>query len=279
MRLGTVLLATGRAVVMQALDGTILDLSDTLGTDLARALTDPRLVVGAEALDGQPLAGDDLRWAPPVPAPRRILCAGFNYRGHATEAGRDVPAHPTFFARFPSSVVGHGAALRLPVESETLDWEGEIAVVIGRPGRRIKPEDALDHVAGYSPFGDNSVREFQRHSTQATAGKNFDATGSWGPWLITADEVSDPRRLVVRTQVNDMQMQEGYLSDLVFTVPELIAYASSFTTLESGDIIVTGSPAGTGFRRDPPIYLRAGDRLTVEMVGYEALVNEVTPDG
>ena len=204
---------------------------------------------------------------------------GFNYRHHADEAGQEVPTHPTFFVRFPSSMVGDGEPLLVPHESHTLDWEGEIACIIGRGGRRVPAEQALAHVAGYAPFGDNSVREFQAHGRQATAGKNFQATGSWGPWLVTADEVGDPSALQVRTQLNGEAMQHGDLSQLVSTVPELIAYASTFTELAPGDVIATGTPPGTGFRRDPPIFLTAGDELSIEMDGFERLVNGVQDDG
>jgi 2-keto-4-pentenoate hydratase/2-oxohepta-3-ene-1,7-dioic acid hydratase in catechol pathway len=193
MRLGTVRLPDGRqAVVAGSPDGAVRDVTVQLGGDLAAALADGRAATLADAEAGPELAPGTFQWLPPIPAPRRILCTGFNFRSHATESAREVAAHPTFFVRFPSSLVGHEQPIIRPPESVSLDWEGEIAVVIGRPGRRIPQAAALGHVAGYAPLGDNSVREFQLHGTQATAGKNFDATGSWGPWIVTADEAGDP---------------------------------------------------------------------------------------
>jgi 2-keto-4-pentenoate hydratase/2-oxohepta-3-ene-1,7-dioic acid hydratase in catechol pathway len=278
MRLGTILTAAGPAVVAESAAGEVVDVSGLLGGDLAVALDHGRAADLSASPPGPRLNPEELTWLPPIPAPRRILCTGFNYRSHAAESDREVPSHPTFFVRFPSSITGHRQVIARPPESVTLDWEGEIAFVIGRRGRRIPPERALEHVAGYSPFGDNSVREFQGHSTQATAGKNFDATGSWGPWLIPADEVGAPASLVVRTFVNGEQVQEGRLTDLVFGIPELVAYASTFTTLEPGDVIATGTPQGIGLRRDPPVFLAAGDELSVEIDGLCRLSNPVADE-
>jgi 2-keto-4-pentenoate hydratase/2-oxohepta-3-ene-1,7-dioic acid hydratase in catechol pathway len=278
MRLGTALRRDGALVVAAAGDGTVRDVSGHLGGDLAAALADGR----ATALDERMVASspevDDLRWLPPIPVPRRVLCTGFNYRSHAAESDRDVPAHPTFFVRFPSSLVGHREPILRPPESDTLDWEGEIAFAIGRPGRRIAVEQALDHVAGYAPFGDHSVREYQLHGTQATAGKNFERTGAWGPWIVTPDEAGDPKRLEVRTFLNGEEVQHGRLEDLVFSVAEIVAYVSTFTTLEPGDVVATGTPQGIGFRRDPPRFLRPGDELAVEMVGHARVANAVADD-
>ena len=279
MRLGTVLLADGRrAVVAGGPDGAVRDVTAELGADLAAALADGRAAALRDPEAGPELAAATYRWLPPIPAPRRILCTGFNFRSHAAESTREVAAHPTFFVRFPTSFVGHEQPIVRPPESVTLDWEGEIALVIGRRGRRIPQGAALDHVAGYVPLGDNSVREFQLHSTQATAGKNFDATGSWGPWIVTSDEIGDPARLELRTRLNGEEVQAACLADLVFSVEEIVAYVSSFTTLEPGDVIALGTPEGIGFRREPPVYLRPGDRLEVEMVGHLRLVNHVVDE-
>jgi 2-keto-4-pentenoate hydratase/2-oxohepta-3-ene-1,7-dioic acid hydratase in catechol pathway len=278
MRLGTVLLDDGPTVVAADRDGVVRDVAEHIGRDLAAAFADGTV----RDLAGLPLerapAVASVRWLPPIPAPRRILCTGFNFRTHAAESERDVPTHPTFFVRFPSSFVGHGDPILRPRESDTLDWEGEIAVVIGQGGRRIPAGEALEHVAGYAPLADNSVRDFQLHSSQATAGKNFDCSGSWGPWLIAPDEVGDPADLEVRTLLNGDEVQHGQLRDLLFGVPELIAYASTFTTLQPGDLIAAGTPQGIGLRRRPPVFLRPGDELTVEMVGHTALTNTVADD-
>jgi 2-keto-4-pentenoate hydratase/2-oxohepta-3-ene-1,7-dioic acid hydratase in catechol pathway len=279
MRLGTVALEDGRrAVVAGGADGRVHDVTPQLGDDLAAALGDGRAAGLRDPGEGTELEPAAFRWLPPIPAPRRILLAGFNFRSHANESAREVPAHPTFFVRFPSSFVGHGEPILRPPESDTLDWEGEIAVVIGRGGRRIPAEGALEHVAGYAPLADNSVRDFQLHSSQATAGKNFDRSGSWGPWLITPDEAGDPADLEVRTLLNGDEVQHGRLRDLLFTVPDLIAYASTFTALQPGDIIAAGTPQGIGLRRSPPVFLRPGDELTVEMVGHTGLTNTVADD-
>jgi 2-keto-4-pentenoate hydratase/2-oxohepta-3-ene-1,7-dioic acid hydratase in catechol pathway len=278
MRLGTALLEDGPTVVAADRDGVVRDLAEHVGRDLAAALADGTV----RGLAGLPLerapAVGDVRWVPPIPAPRRILCTGFNFRTHAAESERGAPTHPTFFVRFPSSFVGHGEPIVRPPESHTLDWEGEIAVVIGRGGRRIAAERALEHVAGYAPLADNSVRDFQLHSSQATAGKNFDRSGSWGPWLVTPEETGDPADLEVRTLLNGDEVQHGRLRDLLFPVPELIAYASTFTTLQPGDVIAAGTPEGIGLRRSPPVFLRPGDELTVEMVGHTGLTNTVADD-
>lgn len=273
MRFGTVL-HRDRALPV-AVDGAGALHSLAEGGGLAAALA------GEATLDGPVLREDEVRWLPPVPEPRRILCAGYNFKTHAAEVDRDVPEHPTFFVRFPSTCVGHREPIVRPPVSDTLDWEGEVGIVIGRGGRFIDSADALDHVAGYTAFGDNSVREFQLHSTQATAGKNFDASGSFGPWIVTRDEVPDPAALEVLTFLNGEQMQHGRLADLVFSVADLIAYASTFTALEPGDVIAAGTPAGIGMRRDPPRYLQPGDELVIEIPGVMRLENRVVdqPNG
>lgn len=215
----------------------------------------------------------EIEWLPPVEDPQRILCVGFNYRNHAAEMDKPPPPYPTFFVRFPSSLTGHLQPLERAEVSDSLDWEGEVALVIGRGGRNISADDAMDHVLGFTAFGDNSVREFQLHGTQATAGKNFDRTGSYGPWIVTGDEVGDPGALEVFTYLNGEQVQHGVLKDLIFDVPAIIAYVSSWTELSPGDVIATGTPSGIGFRQDPPRYLQPGDQIIVEVPGVSRLVN------
>ena len=189
----------------------------------------------------------------------------------SADAASRRPERPVIFVRFVDSVVGHGQPLLAPRESEQFDFEGELAVVIGTRARRVSRERALDHVAGYTCFNDGSVRDYQRHSPQFTAGKNFHASGAFGPWLVTSDEIPDPRKLQLTTRLNGTVLQRGTTADLIFSVPELIAYISRVAPLEAGDLILTGTPAGVGVFRDPPVFLRAGDRLECEVEGIGAL--------
>ncbi|MGE8589301.1 MAG: fumarylacetoacetate hydrolase family protein [Alcaligenes sp.] len=236
-------------------------------------------IAGAAQADGmpcRPLAG--LQWLPPVPAPGKILCVGLNYGRHVAEAGRDLPAHPSMFVRFADSVVGHREPVWKPRASDRFDYEGELAVVIGRGGRHIAAQDALSHVAGYTCMAENSVRDFQKHNAQVTPGKNFEHSGAIGPWLVTADEVGDPSRLEVMSRLNGERMQHGQVSDLIFPIPELIAYISAFTPLSPGDIIATGTPEGVGSSRKPPRFMVAGDTLEVDIPGIGTLVNTVADE-
>lgn len=244
---------------------------------IARVLGAGRLDLLADAVAVAPrLPLDGLELLPPVPEPRRILCIGLNYHAHRDETGRGHGSeHPTVFTRFPSSVVGHGAPLVRPRASAQFDYEGELAVIIGRPGRAIAPADALHHVAGYSCFLDGSVRDYQRHTSQFTPGKNFDASGAFGPWLITADEVPDPTALRLQTRVNGEVLQDATTDLLIFDLPTLIAYVSTFTTLDPGDVIATGTPGGVGMARDPQRWLEPGDVVEVDITGVGRLVNPV----
>lgn len=217
----------------------------------------------------------DFQWLPPIVAPEKILCVGHNYRRHVAETGAAVPNHPSFFVRFPSSQVGHEQPVMRPSVSDMYDFEGELAVVIGREARHVAPERALEHVAGYTCFAENSVRDFQRHSGQATAGKNFERSGAFGPWIVTADEVGDTADMTLVTRLNGQEVQRSGLDDLIFSIPELIAYASSFTRLMPGDVIVTGTPSGVGLARKPPLWLKAGDVLEIEISKIGVLRNPV----
>ncbi|HUP75094.1 MAG TPA: fumarylacetoacetate hydrolase family protein [Acidimicrobiales bacterium] len=223
------------------------------------------------------LALEEVQLLPPIVGPR-IFCIGINYRSHRDEMGRDASDHPTVFVRFPSSLVGHGAPLLRPLASDRFDYEGELAVVIGRPGRRIEREYALEHVAGYSCFNDGSIRDYQRHTSQFTAGKNFDRSGSFGPWLVTADEVGDPAALTLTTRLNGEVMQHSTTDLLIFDVPEIIAYLSEFTELHPGDIIATGTPGGVGAARDPAVFMRPGDTIEVEISDVGLLCNEIVQE-
>jgi 2-keto-4-pentenoate hydratase/2-oxohepta-3-ene-1,7-dioic acid hydratase in catechol pathway len=277
MRLAT-LQIDGAVRCVASTDGkSAHDITEIAAGDLTRVL----FGAGREALrqrkiEDLPLVDlDVVRWLPPVPRPERILCVGLNYASHASEIARDATAHPTLFSRFPSSFVGHATPVERPRVSDTLDWEGEIAFVIGDGRRDIAAAGALDHVAGYTLMAENSVRGYQEHSRQATAGKNFDRSGAWGPWIITADEVPDPTALELRTYLNGKQKQKASLAELVFSIQTIIEYVSSFTQLAPGDVIATGTPAGIGLRETPPRFLRPGDELVVEIPGLLTLANSV----
>ena len=203
----------------------------------------------------------------------RILCVGRNYKDHAKEMGGEVPAHPNLFMRTTQSLVGHQQSVVKPMASEQYDYEGELAVIIGRGGRHITADKALAYVAGYTCFLDGSLRDYQKHSF--TAGKNFDSSGACGPWLVPAREISNPQTLALTTRVNGAVMQSASTQDMIFSVASLIAYISVFTHLEPGDVLATGTPAGVGAGRTPPVWLRPGDRIEVEIEGIGTLSNTV----
>jgi 2-keto-4-pentenoate hydratase/2-oxohepta-3-ene-1,7-dioic acid hydratase in catechol pathway len=228
--------------------------------------------VGAPRLDPSAIA-----WRVPLHSDAaRYLCIGVNYRAHATEMGRgSSPTKPTVFIRFPSSLVGASESVVAPLASSAFDYEGELAVVIGTPGRRISPARALEHVAGYACFGDHSVRDYQRHSSQFTAGKNFDRSGGFGPFIVTRDEVPEPAALRLETRVNGELRQQAPLSDLIFDIPALIAYLSEFLELRAGDVIATGTPGGVAAARGPEFFLRPGDVVEVSISGLGTLRNPV----
>ncbi len=246
-------------------DGRVADLSDRWPSVRAPLEQPDGLAAAARPAEAAPThAASAVTLLPPVTDPGKILCVGINYGAHGAEAAREVPAHPSFFVRFPQSLVGDGDTILRPLESERLDWEGELAIVIGRRTRRA-PDDAtaLAAVAGYSLFLDNAVRDWQRHSTQATAGKNFPRSGALGPSLVMPDEAGGPDDLPLRTVLNGEVMQEARTSDMIFGIAALIRYASTFCTLEPGDVIAAGTPSGVGSARTPQRWLRAGDALSV----------------
>jgi 2-keto-4-pentenoate hydratase/2-oxohepta-3-ene-1,7-dioic acid hydratase in catechol pathway len=204
----------------------------------------------------------------------RILCVGVNYRPHIEEMGREVPDYPVVFTRFPSSLVGDGEALIRPLVSEQFDFEGELAVVVGKPAHRVPRERALEYVGGYCCFMDGSVRDWQRHTMQFTAGKNFDRSGAIGP-VVPAGDIPDPEALTLTTRLNGEVMQRGAVRDLVFDIPFLVSYCSSFMALRPGDVIATGTPGGVGAARMPPVWLRDGDVVEVDIPGVGVLSNPV----
>ena len=220
----------------------------------------------------------NLVFLPPVPNSRKIICVGVNYRPHIAEMGRDIPDYPVVFTRFASSLVGHDQPLVRPLASQQLDFEGELAVIIGRAARHVSRDEALDYVAGYSCFMDGSVRDFQRHTQQFTPGKNFDRSGAMGPYLVTADEIGDPRELELTTRVDGEVMQKGCVAELVFDIPALLEYCSTFTELLPGDVLATGTPGGVGAARTPPLWLEPGNTVEVEIPGIGRLANGVTDE-
>ncbi|WP_413672311.1 fumarylacetoacetate hydrolase family protein [Massilia cellulosiltytica] len=222
------------------------------------------------------LALADVELLPPLANPRKIFCVGLNYKSHVAETKRPDAEHPAIFVRFADSLIADGAPLRYPSgKSEKFDFEGELAVVIGKGGSDIAEADAMAHVAGYACFNDATVRDWQRHTHQWTPGKNFPGTGAFGPALVTADEIADITQSVLTTRLNGTVMQQAPLSDLIFTLPVIISYLSTFTRLSPGDVIATGTPGGVGDRREPPLYMKPGDTVEVEISGIGLLKNTV----
>ena len=252
----------------------VIDLGGEHGGSLREAL--------ASGLDASrqgaalPLASVTL--LPVIPDPAKIFCIGLNYASHVAEMGNKPPAYPTVFTRWPDTLAAHGAPLVRPTATDRFDYEGELAVVIGRGGRAIGSAQAIDHVAGYAVFNDASVRDWQRHSSQFTPGKNFPASGGFGPALVTSDEIDDLGAQRVQTRLNGTLMQDQPVADLIFDMPALIEYLSAFTTLSPGDVIVTGTPGGVGDGRDPPVYLQPGDTVEVSIGAIGTLRNPVVAE-
>lgn len=217
----------------------------------------------------------DIVFLPVIPNPPKIICIGVNYETHRTEIGRDPSAKPMVFARFAASQVGHNQPMIAPPESETYDYEGEIAVIIGKPGRRISQADSWEHIAGYAPYNDGSIREWQRHTPQWGPGKNWYKTGAFGPWMTTRGEIADNQDLHLKTRLNGMEVQNAKSSDMIFKIPELIEYCSTFIPLEAGDVIVTGTPGGVGVRREPKLFMKDGDLVEVEITEVGILSNPI----
>ena len=271
------------AFVAMVVDG-IVDLTDilpgvkTLGDYVAAGAW--REVVNH--VEGRPVSArlEEVEYLPVVTQPEKIVCAVRNYLDHHNEAiaaglNRELSEFPPIFLRVWRSQVGHNQPIIKPRVSDTLDWEGELAVIIGEGGRDISEQDAWKHVAGYSIYNDASVREWQFHAKQIASGKNFEGTGAFGPWMVTADEVEPGRVLKLATRLNGETVQSSDTSYLIFSIPQLIAYASTIFTLTPGDVIVTGTPAGVGFGRKPPRYMKAGDVVEVEIEAIGTLRNEV----
>jgi 2-keto-4-pentenoate hydratase/2-oxohepta-3-ene-1,7-dioic acid hydratase in catechol pathway len=212
---------------------------------------------------------------PPIPDPGKIICVGLNYHAHVAETGRKLTEKPALFNRFAESQIGHLQPMIKPRESDQLDYEGELAIVIGKAGRRISEQDALGYVAGYACYNDGSVRDWQYHTTQFLPGKNFNGTGAFGPWLVSSDEIPDPSALRLTTRLNGNVMQTATVDMMITSIAAQIAYISTFTTLEPGDVIVTGTPGGVGSKRTPPLFMKAGDVIEVEIDRIGILRNTV----
>jgi 2-keto-4-pentenoate hydratase/2-oxohepta-3-ene-1,7-dioic acid hydratase in catechol pathway len=225
------------------------------------------------------LSRDEVLLGPPVPDPQKIICIGLNYRDHAGEVAMDLPPAPILFPKWPNSLIGDGQPIVLPPETSGGDYEGELAAVIGQRVRRVSETEALGAVAGYMPFNDVSARDLQLQVSQWAAGKAIDSFAPCGPELVTADEVGNVGTLEVRTRLNGETVQSASTELMIFPVAALIAYISSLITLEPGDIIATGTPAGVGFTREPPIALSAGDVVEVEIPGVGLLTNPVVAEG
>jgi 2-keto-4-pentenoate hydratase/2-oxohepta-3-ene-1,7-dioic acid hydratase in catechol pathway len=254
-------------------DETVIDLS-YLSPSLMSALSD--LPSSITEIKNKSLIFPlrDLTLQAPIPNPQKILCVGQNYVAHRDEMGGKLTAKPLLFTRYASSILGHNAELIKPEESEQFDFEGELALIIGKSGRRISSDDALSHIAGYSCFMDGSMRDFQNHTTQYIPGKNFDDSGSFGPWMISADELPDPNAgLSLQTRLNGKVMQQTTTDLMVFNIPTIIAYISTFTTLVPGDVIATGTPGGVGYKRDPQVFMKPGDKIEVEVEAVATLSN------
>ncbi|MGO4740746.1 fumarylacetoacetate hydrolase family protein [Bosea sp. 2KB_26] len=268
---------SGQQAGLAVRDGA--ELFDLGSIDLGKVLADgsDALAALAQAPRGKRLDQTGLRFRPPIARPPKIVCVGLNYVDHAAESPyKDVPSYPAVFPRFASSLIGHGEDIVRPLVSPQLDFEGELVAVIGKGGRHITREAALDHVAGYSIFNDGSIRDYQFKSPQWTVGKNFDDTGAFGPDFVTADELPPGGKgLKIETRLNGVVVQSANTNDLVFPLADLIFYLSEAITLEPGDLIITGTPAGVGFARKPQLFMKSGDICEVEIEGLGVLRNPV----
>lgn len=255
----------------------IIDLGIRLGykyKNLKRLLNDGALEQAAKfAQEATDYGLNDIQFLPVIESPNKILCVGMNYQAKRDEFAETNNA-PTLFVRFADSQTGHDCRLLKPSISNEFDYEGELAIVIGRQGKHIKAEHALDFVAGYSCYMDGSVRDWQ-HSW-FTAGKNWPETGAFGPWLVTTDEIADPNTLMIRTILNDRVVQHDNTGNMIHAVPELIEYISTFSILSPGDVIITGSPGGVGKKRTPPLFLKEGDVIEVEIEKIGRLRNRIS---
>jgi 2-keto-4-pentenoate hydratase/2-oxohepta-3-ene-1,7-dioic acid hydratase in catechol pathway len=271
--------ASGRASYGAVVEGGIVDLGRRLGErypTLRAAIAGGALgrFAGEVKTTKPDFAVAEVTLLPPITDPDKIICAGRNYRAHAAEAGRSPPENPQVFLRLVNTLVAHDQPMVCPKISGDFDYEGELALIIGKPGRHIAKADALSHIFGYTLFNDGSIRDIQfKHSI--AAGKNFHTTGGFGPWVVTADEIPDPTRLQLATRLNGREVQHTGIDDLIFDIPTLISYCSDWTPLIAGDVISTGTPEGVGFARKPPLWMKPGDVVEVEIGGIGVLRNPI----
>lgn len=273
----------GRAGFGAVIDGGVVDLGAALNgrhADLvallaADALGEARAALAGRAAD---FALASVTLLPVIPAPGKIWCCGLNYGEHVRETNREITEQPTFFLRVADSQVGHGQAIMRPKESVQLDYEAEIAVIIGKPGRRIAEADVWDHIAGYSCYNDGSVRDWQRHTSQWGPGKNFWRTGGFGPWMVTTDEIPARTVMTLVTRLNGQEMQRATTEMMIHSIERQIAYVSTIAPLQPGDVIVTGTPGGVGARRTPPVWMKPGDVVEIEVDRVGVLRNTIADD-
>lgn len=284
MKLVSFLTADGRSTYGTVTSRGVVDLGkrnpadgDSIRALLASGRLDEVRHLAEKA--GEPDAAlEELVLLPVILNPDKIICVGLNYRDHVAETGRTLTEKPALFARYPASQVGHMQPMVKPAVSDQYDYEGELAVIIGRGGRHIKAADALGHVAGYACYNEGSVRDWQRHTSQFLAGKSFANSGSFGPWMVTADEIPDPSKLTLQTRLNGQVVQDTTTDMLITAVPELIAYISTVLPLLPGDVIVSGTPGGVGSRREPPLWMWPGDTVEVEISGIGVLRNTIVAE-
>tara|TARA_B100002052_G_C15793889_1_gene557652 strand:+ start:159 stop:1010 length:852 start_codon:yes stop_codon:yes gene_type:complete len=218
---------------------------------------------------------DEIEFLPLIPNPGKIICVGLNYSDHVNEIGITLEKNPVIFLRVPESQTAHKQIIQKPKVSNHLDYEGEMAVIMSNAGKHIEPKNALKHIAGYSCYNESTVRDWQQHTKQFTMGKNFEKTGSFGPYMVLAEEISDYKKLTIQTRLNDKVMQEASLSQLIFDIPTLISYISKAMPWQAGDVLVTGTPGGVGFKRNPPVYMKDGDKIEVEIKNVGILTNTI----
>lgn len=273
-------LAEGRATYGIARHDGVFD----LGRHIGAAFPDLRSFLTAQSLGRiaslpDPLTTDyatgQFTYLPLIPNPSKILCVGLNYQDHLAETGRRPVDHPTLFTRFADTLTGHQTPMLLPAVSTSFDYEGELAVIIGKHGFHVPEDRALDIVAGYSLFNDGSIRDWQRHTSQYTPGKNFPATAGFGPTLVTKEEAGTLPEKTIQTHLNGKLVQDAHLGDMIFSIAKVIAYITAFTALNPGDVIATGTPGGVGFTREPPLYMKAGDTVTVTIEDIGTLTNSI----
>jgi 2-keto-4-pentenoate hydratase/2-oxohepta-3-ene-1,7-dioic acid hydratase in catechol pathway len=272
----------GGAAHYGLVDGThVVDLTKRLNYPDLKAV----IAAGALAEAGRAAKGaspdfklSELTFDPVIPNPNKIICLGLNYEDHINETGLQKHNHPTTFIRYPDSQVGHLQPLIKTRLSEKFDYEGELAAIVGKGGRHISEADAMSHIVGYSCYNEGSVRDYQRYGSQFTAGKNFPDSGSFGPYMVTADEMGELKGKTIKTRLNGETMQDATLDQMIYGVPQLVAYISSWTPLSPGDVIVTGTPGGVGWVRKPPVWMKAGDIIEIEIQGIGVLKNTIADE-